>query len=30
MSLPAEVNPTNSIAVLAKGVLGIRMPKARA
>ena len=30
MSLPSEVNPTNSIAVLAKGVLGIRMPKARA
>jgi len=30
MSLPADVNPTNSIAVLAKGVLGIRMPKVRA
>jgi HSP20 family molecular chaperone IbpA len=29
MSLPAEVNPVGSIAVLAKGVLGIRMPKAR-
>jgi HSP20 family molecular chaperone IbpA len=30
MSLPAEVNPVHSIAVLAKGVLGIRMPKLRA
>jgi hypothetical protein len=30
ISLPAEVNPVNSIAVLAKGVLGIRMPKAPA
>ena len=29
MSLPAEVNPIQSVAVLAKGVLGIRMPKAR-
>jgi HSP20 family molecular chaperone IbpA len=30
ISLPAEVNPVNSIAVLAKGLLGIRMPKAPA
>jgi HSP20 family molecular chaperone IbpA len=30
MSLPAEINPVDSIAVLAKGILGIRMPKARA
>jgi HSP20 family molecular chaperone IbpA len=28
VALPAEVNPLDSIAVLAKGVLGIRMPKA--
>ncbi len=28
VALPAEVNPVDSIAVLAKGVLGIRMPKA--
>ena len=28
MSLPSEVNPLDSIAVLAKGVLGIRMRKA--
>jgi HSP20 family molecular chaperone IbpA len=29
MSLPVEVNPVHSIAILAKGILGIRMPKAR-